>query len=125
MYGRYFILVERNSTGGFGDAWVVRIFSNSTTRDKMTYDRKRVIKRKSEPADAYHSDVGCQECDGCKEVKERGVCPEALQGNVSVSHAQRVKLTPMGAGGGGGGSVQFGNCKQRRTMHFAPNQGQW
>lgn len=101
---------------------VVRIFSSFTTRDKMTYDRKRVIERKDEPADAYHSDVGCQERDGCKEVKERGVCPEALQGNVSVSHAQRVKLTPMGAGGG---SVQLKNRKQRRTMHFAPNQGQW
>jgi hypothetical protein len=59
------------------------VFSSFTTRcTKITYDRKRLAKRKDEPSDAHHSDVGCQERDRCKEVKERGISPEALQGNV-------------------------------------------
>lgn len=57
-------------------------FSSFTTRDKITYDGKRLIKHKDEPANAYHSDVGCQERDGCKEVKKRGIRPVALQSNV-------------------------------------------
>jgi hypothetical protein len=57
---------------------VIRFFSSFMTRDKITYDRKRLAKRKDEPADAYHRNVGRQERDGCKEMKERGVRPEAL-----------------------------------------------
>ncbi|SRR6266403_1133184 len=55
--------------------------SSMARAEVITYDRKRPAKRKDEPADAYHRDVGCQEGDGCEEVKERGVRSEALQAN--------------------------------------------
>jgi len=79
MYWRYFILAERfeGVFSGVGRRFV-RFFSSFTTRGKITYNRKWLAKRKDESPDAYHSDVGCQERDGCKKVKERVVRPEAL-----------------------------------------------
>lgn len=69
-------------------------FSSFTTRGNITYYRKRLAKRKNEPADAHHRNVGCQERNGCKEVKERGVRPEALQGNVQ-SPTRSAKRYPQ------------------------------
>ena len=77
----------------------VRLFSSFTARGNITYDRKRLAKRKNEPADAHHRNVGGQERDGCKEVKERGVRPEALQSNVQ-STTRSAKDTSQRGGGG-------------------------
>lgn len=71
MYGGYFILAE----------WFDQQIHDAR-RGGVTYDRKWLAERKNEPSNAYYGDVCCQEGDGCEEVKERGVRPEALQKNV-------------------------------------------
>lgn len=124
MYGRYFILAERFPPFIFSAA--------SRRRGKITYDRKRLAKRKDEPSDAYHCNVCCQERDGCKKVEERGVRPESLQdprksppGPWRGSNDARYILRPTRDSGDLTIMFRAGKGKCKRGWYFTGTQKWW